>query len=802
MKLRWKIAVGAAAVVAVGLVIFLWPDNRAAREMMETREKLRAQGFKTELSDFNFFTTAEFRERQTALTNAGYPRTMIRPQQDYWREGLLRGELPKMMATIDRDAALVAWKTEPLPDYLRGQFWQGNFWTAYRSVLEEWPGLDEACAAALSGPIRFHLNASDGTSMLLAHVSTMRSLSTTLGKRMVLELHDGNQDAAWTNLLAATRLVTAWEIEPVEVSHLVRFACTVFAFDTTWQALQARNWTDAQLATLQREWESADFLKGLPETAAFAGAVAADACQDEREQPRPTFGITWREALRSPRHAWYAVRQYREYVSYRNRGSYEDEKMVLLAYQRQEQELKQAVQHKTWSEIRLLPAATNDVEFQSKYNSGVLSRLRLNRMSIRMQGEPGRFIGRAAETEARRRVIITAIALERHRLRHGAYPATLAELSMDGLNQPQVDFMDGQPLRYRLIEGGAFVLYSIGLDGEDNGGTMPEPNSSRSSMNSRYGMPPRLRDIVWPRPATAAEMERFHAEAIAEMKQQTEETEEQQSQAQWKHAAARQAHVEKILSEKRQARSPEPKLGGEPLSAKLANSAVGTNTFSLGELLTPRQLITGAEPEVVTFDVPIQYDTVTNLGELGLFVDPADIDSDTGSQALWCELKRATNGNCLLVWNTIYEAPGKHALMLGLTDLSDTATVNRYVGFAGGRLGLTDFSPDERELFGPPVPFALSNICEFSITSATFNPAFGGTMRAKLPEMNATYTIQITLPGGEHVRTLSGSTTNGVITAFWDLTDDAGKRRTNNEFASVFRVTLTDSGRTQTMKGP
>lgn len=36
----------------------------------------------------------------------------------------------------------------------------------------------------------------------------------------------------------------------------------------------------------------------------------------------------------------------------------------------------------------------------------------------------------------------------------------------------------------------------------------------------------------------------------------------------------------------------------------------------------------------------------------------------------------------------------------------------------------------------------------------------------------------------------------------WDLIDEAGQRRTNNEFNTVLHVNLPDSGRSQTSKGP
>ena len=85
------------------------------------------------------------------------------------------------------------------------------------------------------------------------------------------------------------------------------------------------------------------------------------------------------------------------------------------------------------------------------------------------QAEGRGLLGRSAEAETQRRIIIAALALERYRGRHGSYPKSLQELIPELLQTPLRDFMDGQPLRYRLADGNHFVLYSIGLDCIDNG---------------------------------------------------------------------------------------------------------------------------------------------------------------------------------------------------------------------------------------------------------------------------------------------------------------------------------------------
>src|SRR5262249_33314685 len=120
------------------------------------------------------------------------------------------------------------------------------------ALKENGEALDAACQAALAGPIRFETPTNQGTGVLVRHLALLRSLVQTLGVRALIEVREGRQQAAWTNLLASSRLVTAWETEPVELSHLVRCTCAAISFDLTWHALQAGGWSDDQLARLQR----------------------------------------------------------------------------------------------------------------------------------------------------------------------------------------------------------------------------------------------------------------------------------------------------------------------------------------------------------------------------------------------------------------------------------------------------------------------------------------------------------------------------------------------------------------------
>ena len=784
MKLLWKITTGVAVAGAVVALLLLRPNRSEQTAAEETRRALRQQGFKIDLADFNFSIPAELRVREAALTNADL-KGAARRGEDYDRRAALREGKPELMAAVGSNSAIVVWKQNDLKNYA-----SEDIWPTLREVLREnQETLDSACEAASSGPIRFGLEASHGNAMLLRHLQTLKNLAQILGTRTVLNLHDENRDAAWRNVLAATRLVTAWEPEPSEVSHLVRFACVDIAYNITWQALQAEGWTDERLASLQREWEAVDFFKGLPEMAAFSRASAVATCQLERQEPLSS-GMTFKEMLRKPKYAWQEFTERLRRIRYRNHGSYEDEKALLLHFRDRELELRRAIQSPTWSEMRQLPGVTNLIPFRSKYPSALQTQINLKQLMLSSQmyssqGPQGRahgFLGRAAEAAARRQLIITAIGLERYRRAHGNYPKTLPELAPGLVKNPPIDFMDGQPLRYFLTDDGHFVLYSVGLDCTDGGGTMPQRVQwGVSYQQSRPARIPPETDLIWPRPALEREIQ-VQAEEARQAKLKAAEERDRVSAEQRREEVANRliliARLERLSAQKPPRRTEAPTYKGQPLSKVLRNERVsGTNQLTLDEMLTLRQITTGKEPDMATFEVPISYDALTNIaGNLLLLVDTGPVGESFGAGAELQDCERATNGNCLLIWNTTYDSPGKHFLQVQL--VVETTEVKGYW-----------------------MPFLSTNLFQLDPFFGHFGRG-GAFLQARLVESKGAYTIELKSPSDELLKTFTGTTSNGVIEVSWDLRDNQGRANTNDSFGMVFRVTLFDSGRSQTLKGP
>jgi hypothetical protein len=210
--------------------------------------------------------------------------------------------------------------------------------------------------------------------------------------------------------------------------------------------------------------------------------------------PDFTFSDLAKETFRNPAQARSDVKDALNLVSYRGNEQLKDEKNLLLFFRDRELEVRHAIQSPTWSDMRAQPGVTNENVFKSWYPP------LLDAMSFEDHRRRSMLAG-AANAEAGRRIIITAIALERYRLKHGAYPATLVALSPEFLNPVPVDFMNGRPLHYRFTQDGHFILYSVGLDCVDNGGNMPMRKIAMLPLYIAHGwFGTTNEDIVWPRP--------------------------------------------------------------------------------------------------------------------------------------------------------------------------------------------------------------------------------------------------------------------------------------------------------------
>ena len=348
-----------------------------------------------------------------------------------------------------------------------------------------------------------------------AHVKTAGAVDW-LGAATILDLRanrleDALEDvttiAAFTRFLKPARL-TGWQQARMDIADV--------GLNVTWQLLQRPELTEADLAGLDKAWEGNGWVDDALES--LDVERARQFCQFDR------FRSSWQQWSQFVASSLYLFHtepnpEYESWMlpcdartiavacMWRVAWSRQDE----LAYLHQSQALldsaRLAVQRKRWPAI----AESSDGNSERYDNS---TRCLLTRQLSPDLG----CLYRAMQTETRRQMTITAIALQRYRLRTGNFPSRLDELQRELLpNPPHVDWMAGRPLRYRLNPDGSFSLYTVGINARDDGGdATPEEGSFISIWDGR--------DAVWPAAATQEEVEAWESRRMRRSKETQERT--------------------------------------------------------------------------------------------------------------------------------------------------------------------------------------------------------------------------------------------------------------------------------------
>lgn len=412
---------------------------------------------------------------------------------------------PPMMRHVAPGRALVAWREDPLPTADTT-----NVWPGLRNEVERRRATLARLRAALSKPaLVVDVNYLQGFSLMLPHLAQMKSAALWLTSSTLLDLHERRADDAVVNLEAAVRLVARSKDEPLLISALVRLANSAIAGAATWELLQCPDVTEAHLAALQAEWESVELGSQVEAAFRMERAMFRELLAEMRSsrqsavraattlQPTSTALDELKElaktAVRNPGQGIREIAiRYPAYWAWRWWGSYRDELAAMQSAQAAIAAAQAAGRAKDF-QAALASLDVANSQIQRRYPKAgswfVSNPLELNR-SILLRW-------RAAETQ--RALAVAAIALKRYERRHGRLPDTLEALVPEFCVALPRDPVDGQPLRYRRLPDGGFLLYSVGENGTDDGGD-PTPARAAASLSMLRG-----RDAVWPQPATAQE---------------------------------------------------------------------------------------------------------------------------------------------------------------------------------------------------------------------------------------------------------------------------------------------------------
>lgn len=307
---------------------------------------------------------------------------------------------------------------------------------------------------------RFDRDYTSGINILLPDLSVLRGLSCILGVKACLDARAGRLDDAWSMAHTQLRLADATLNEPLLIGQLVRIALIRFSLRTIRELCEIAPPNEQQYQSLQDLFAGLDdvgpLVRSIDGERLLVGEWAFNLPKNElhklnaeNEQPEDlpgiigqfiTLRITFKPMYLADRAAY--MRFMHESIDFLKRP---------YAREAYDMEKKLEETHHLMTRM-LLPA---------------ISRVKVIQ----------------CEMLAELRIVRAGLALLHYKQSRNTFPDTLETLKLNDTDDP----FSQEPLHYKL-QGEGFVLYSIGPDRKDDGGSPRQKNQKEDW------------DIVWQYP--------------------------------------------------------------------------------------------------------------------------------------------------------------------------------------------------------------------------------------------------------------------------------------------------------------
>jgi len=302
-------------------------------------------------------------------------------------------------------------------------------------------------------------------------------------------LHADELERARQDHHALAQLAQFNREDPTLVAAMIRVAVAGVNLQFSWQAQQHPGWRPSDLAAMQQDWEQLDLLAAV-ETG-FTGERAFAELGFQEARRRGISPLRRRLTLGGSRTA-----PWDDFIASLQGFFWDadaDELFALRHHQVTLDAIRALRSGHTWPEVDAALNQQAQVSLSTLTGSNLLNALRYQYSSLAL-ANLSKATQTTVRTETLRRMAIVALALKRFQLRHGQFPAGLEALVPDYLTAVPLDLMDGRPLRYRRNGERGFVLYSVGEDGKDDGGSLV-PNGGTAAID-----PWSTQDTRWPGP--------------------------------------------------------------------------------------------------------------------------------------------------------------------------------------------------------------------------------------------------------------------------------------------------------------
>lgn len=357
----------------------------------------------------------------------------------------------------------------------------------------EFKDLEEAARRSKS---RFPIHYDDANvfGILLPHLSVIKSESLILNLRAAAQLSVGQTNEAFTTVNVGFKISDSIKNEPLLISFLIRITTLGPAQESIAEGLAAHRWSETQLIEFENRLAEIDlfieYQQAMRNERDFFCFAGLDYLKSRQQDMAEVFAGSEDESSVNANSSTALSRMWNRITV--PDGWFDQNKCV--AGEIIQDQILPIVDDKSH---RLFPELAQGyrkeiMSMPTTHNNRFAKCLVLNLSKVSLRA--GRM--QCNLDEAR-----LACALERYRMANGEFPETLDALVPKFVAKLPTDVITGEPLKYRREADGQFVLYSVGLDGVDDGGKAVFKSGRSVFKPGRKLVPdPERGDWIWKYP--------------------------------------------------------------------------------------------------------------------------------------------------------------------------------------------------------------------------------------------------------------------------------------------------------------
>src|SRR6185437_3926299 len=345
-----------------------------------------------------------------------------------------------------------------------------------RDAIAEWVHSNAAAMEIIYGitnaaSSRYPVEYTDGPNALLPHLAGIKTFAELFACDALLKADQKDSVGAARDIEASIILSQSLDAEPILISQLVSIAVLSITTANLERTFARTSLTDEQLLQLSKDFTTAEATNRFWMAMVGERASGNEMLRLLNDDPR-AFIIMANKRTTEDEQTDVPPRYYRGYFISLSGFWVRDRDFFLRAMET--------------NIVAFAATPPASLRFTNELDGIETNALRTFHMvSAMLLPAFGKVVLRDADVRAELRTAITAMAVERWRAAHEEkVPDSLTELVPDFLPAVPQDPFDGQPLRFKKLAKG-YVVYSIGPNGQDDGGKERIPYSIKVPQEER-----------------------------------------------------------------------------------------------------------------------------------------------------------------------------------------------------------------------------------------------------------------------------------------------------------------------------